>query len=1065
MAETATVTILFTDLVGSTALLQHGPEVAERLRREHTAAVRHAIVRPRGLEVKSTGDGMMVTFASAADAVAAGGAIQRAVQRLIQEDPRHPGVRVGISTGEAFREDGDWFGPPVVEAARLVATDQAGAGEVLATGVVATLVGRRGGHLYTPLGPRQMKGFDEPVEVGRFEWQATEPTAIPLPAGAAMTATAPLVGRQPEAERVRGRWKAALAGDVATRLVLVSGEPGIGKTSLAARFAREAHAEGALVLWGRCEEDLGLAYQPFVEALGHWREHAPEEVDALMPATVAPLLAATFSRPQSTPLPWVDPTAARAEMFWGYADLLRARAESGPVLMVLDDLHWADAGSLALLRHLVVALARQRVLVVATYRDTDLDRTHPLSATLADLRRETEPERIVVRGLGRDEIAALVTHDRTRPGVDATDAAPGGNVDDAFVDLLHTQTAGNPFFLVQVLRHLSDEGGARVSSPGDEALPEGVREVVGRRLSALPDGADQVLSIAAVTGSVFDLRVLELLDNSITGSTDLLDHLDAAVGAHLIEEVEGRPGRFAFVHALVRHTLLAELTFARRARLHRAVADALAQLNVDPALVARQYCAAAGAGTSAEAGEWALRAAADLDTRLAFEQSEQLLAQALQVMDLDDQPDRLLRGRLRFAHARSLHALDRTIEGRAESLAAAEDAAAAGDTETFAGAAISALARVQLGVPDPEAWAVVEAALAALDPDDHANRASLLAAMASYRAIRDMQGTDADAQLDEAIASARLTDGPNNLAYPLATFLIVHTGAPDVDAQQQVLDELERMLPAIDVTDLRLTVGATTARHRALLAAQRGDMEASVTAMRRGMEAGYLMSRRGESGEAPEGSVDHATVTIFEAMHALRLGDLLAAESHNEHLRRMAGDDFNLLTSWGGQLFRIRRAQGRIAELLPLYRTLVDRLERMPAVVGSYAIALLDTGDLDAAAIAAAPLLADNLAAVRPDGTLPMVLADLAEIVAATGDRDAAELVRARLLPFEGQVLVLSWGVACLGAADSFIGLLDGVLGRRHDALERLRRGVDLERRAVPALARRSEAWLEQLAH
>ncbi len=1054
MSETATVTILFTDLVGSTALLQHGPEVADRLRREHTAALRHAIARHRGTEVKSTGDGMMVTFASAADAVAAGGDIQRAVQRLIRDDPRHPGVRVGISTGEAFREDGDWFGPPVVEAARLVAADQAAAGEVLATAVVAALVGKRGGHVYTPLGARELKGFDEPVEVGRFEWQATEPATSPLPPGAAMAVATQLVGREPERERLRERWKAAKAGDAAPRLVLVSGEPGIGKTSLVAQLAVEAHAEGALVLWGRCEEDLGLAYQPFVEAIGHWREHAPDEVDALLPPALAPLLAAMPSRTLASPLPLVDADAARAEMFWGYADLVRSRAESGPILLVVDDLHWADAGSLALLRHLVVALVRQPVLVAATYRDTDLDRSHPLSATLADLRRETQPERIVVRGLARDEIATLVTND-----------AGGAETDAAFVDSLHDQTAGNPFFLLQVLRHFGEDSAAIPGSARDGALPEGVREVVGRRLSALPAGADHVLSIAAVMGSVFDLRILERLDPAITGGTDLLDHLDAAVSAHLIEEVEGRPGRFTFVHALVRQTLLAELTWARRARLHRAVAGALAEMSADPVLVAHHYCAGAGAGTAAEAGEWALRAAADLDSRLAFEQSEQVISQALQVMELDDQPDRLLRGRLRYARARSLHALDLGVEARKESLAAAEDAAAVGDVETFASAAITTIVRVQLGVPDPEAWAVAEAALAALDPDDHGTRAALLAAMASYRALRNLQGTDADGQVLESIAEARRARDPNSLAYPLSTFLLVHTGAPDLGAQQQMLDELEGMLPSIEVIDLRLPMGATAARHGAVLALQRGDVAASAAAIRRGIDDGYLQRKHRSSDDVEEGSLSHAAVTIFNAMDALRLGDLAAAEAHNEFLRRLAGDDFNLLTTWGAQLFRIRRAQGRLSELVALYRGLVDQMARLPAVVGSHAIALLDTGDLDTAAITIAPLLADDLAAVPRDGTQAMVLADMTEVVAAVRDRDAAAALHERLLPFEGQVLVLSWGIACLGAADSFLGLLDGVLGRHDDAIERLRRGLELDQRAVPALAPRSAAWLEAVEH
>ena len=287
--------------------------------------------------------------------------------------------------------------------------------------------------------------------------------------------------------------------------------------------------------------------------------------------------------------------------------MVRATAAAVPVLLVLDDLHWADPPTLALFRHLVHETANDRIMVLGTYRDTDLDRSHPLAGALAELRRIGSVQRVAIDGLDRDGVAQLL------------ERAAGHELDDAGIalaDAVFAETTGNPFFVGEIVRNLV-ESGALVVRDGrwtsdltlaDVGLPEGVREVVGRRISRLDDDTQRALSVAAVIGAEFDVRVLA--DVVGIDEDDALDQLDRARATGLVNEVG--LDRYRFGHTLVRTTLLEELTTTRRIRTHRKVAEAIEARHADPTKVltelAFHFGEAAAAGVADKAVDYATRA-------------------------------------------------------------------------------------------------------------------------------------------------------------------------------------------------------------------------------------------------------------------------------------------------------------------------------------------------------------------------------------------------------------------------------------------------------------------------
>ena len=612
------VTLLFTDQVNSTETLQRlGDDAAERLRRTHFALLREVAGAHGGQEVKNLGDGLMVAFASAIDAVACAIGIQQAVHRHRQQADEAFAVRVGLNVGEPIVDEGDYFGTPVVVAKRLC--DAADANQILASDVVRTLVGTRGGFDFGPLGAVALKGIAEPVAACEVDWEPTTAQRIPLPPAVLGHETGAFVGRDEAMAELVEHWTAVRSGD--RRVVLLAGEPGMGKTRLAAEFCRAAHGEGATVLAGRCYEEMLVPYQPFVEALRHYVAGCPpaDLTVQVMPrrreiAALVPELADAGDPPPARGEP---ADQERFRLFEAVAALVADAAAARPMILVLDDLHWADDASLLLLRHLVRATDGVPLLVLGTYRATELDSGSDLAAALAELRRARTGHQVPLDGLREDDVARLIAD---QAGEDASAA---------FARQVAERTAGNPFFIEELLRHVEAD-----ASPAELGVPDSVKDLLLRRLEKLDDDARRMLAVAAVVGRQFELDVLErVLD---VGGEELVDALEEPALGRVVEEEPGVIGRYRFAHPLIRETIYGDLSANRRALLHRRVGAAIEALHGDrvrayASALAHHYHAA---GDAEKAFEYHRHAADEAERTMAPETTFEHLTGAIAAGEL-----------------------------------------------------------------------------------------------------------------------------------------------------------------------------------------------------------------------------------------------------------------------------------------------------------------------------------------------------------------------------------------------------------------------------------------------
>jgi DNA-binding SARP family transcriptional activator len=630
---TRAVTFLLTDIEGSTAAWEADAGSMAIALARHDELVEQVVTSRGGRLIKTRGEGDATFSVFERPSGAASAAIE--LQDAIAHEPwelREPmRIRVALHTGEVELRDGDYFGRAVNRAARL--RSLAEGGQILCSGATAELVidTLSDDVMLTDLGMRQLKNLARPEHVFELRMESDEDSSAPQPneppmerpgLPAVLVGPGPFVGRGRELEGLLAAWQNALAGGM--RTVLIAGEPGVGKTRLAGEWSQQAYEQGAVVLYGRCDEDLGAPYQPFAEALralvpcvGANRLRALRGAEALLP--LVPRL--TDVLPDLASPTRSDPDTERYALFDAVVALLEIASRGAPIVLVLDDLHWAAKPTLLLLRHLLRFGDHARVQIVGTYRSTDLDRSHPLAAMLADLHRDGTANRLNLSGLDEHDVTAYV--------------AEAGYDDEELAHALASVTGGNPFFLIEALRHVDESGGVWDQS----TLPQGVREAVSRRLSRLPAETNKALAAAAVVGSRFAVELVE----RVVGE-DLVDAFDEARQAGIVIEEPG--GNYRFNHAIVRQSLLAELASVRRMRLHQRIATTLETLpGADDELLAElahHYFECAWAGNAAKAVFYCRRAADQAMARLGYEGAADLYNQALHALeDIDEElPDR-----------------------------------------------------------------------------------------------------------------------------------------------------------------------------------------------------------------------------------------------------------------------------------------------------------------------------------------------------------------------------------------------------------------------------------------
>ena len=431
------------------------------------------------------------------------------------------------------------------------------------------------------------------------------------------------------------------------QLVLISGEAGQGKTTLAAVAARVAWDAEACVLFGHCEEDLAAPYQLFVEAFGHYVSHVDMEALEGVRPHAAELV--RFVPQLATRLGNIEPTRAadadseRYMLFAAVVSFIHQLGERQPVVLVLDDLQWADRGSLQLLRHVAASEEAERLLIIATYRDTEMINSAALVELLGALRRlSIATDRIGLSGLDEDGVASLM------------EGLAGHALDGAALRLagaVSRETDGNPFFVVEVLRHLAETGAIYRESSGRwsarsdfdlTSLPDSVRDVVRARLVRLGDDAERAVSLASVIGFEFDLDLLA----EATGFREdsLLDLLDRARTAALVREHTEGASRYSFVHPLIQHLVYEGLGPARQARFHRIIGEALEALYGDKpghraGELARHWVNATKVVDLVKAIDYSRQAADAALAALAPDDALGYYTQALDLLERLDDPD------------------------------------------------------------------------------------------------------------------------------------------------------------------------------------------------------------------------------------------------------------------------------------------------------------------------------------------------------------------------------------------------------------------------------------------
>ena len=816
-----------------------------------------------------------------------------------------------------------------------------------------------------------------------------------LPGPLSLPSAFPFVGRTDELSTLRGLLPRGVA--------LIGGEAGSGKSRLVREFARDAAVGSALVLYGACDGDVPAPYAPFVEALGQLeRVLDPDELREALGTSGAELTRLLPDLPvRATPVR-ADPDTERHRLHIAVTDLLTEVSRRRPVLLVLEDAHWADVPTLSLLRHLGRAGGRARVLLLATFRETEAG--DALSDALADLRRSEDVVRLRLEGLTGEEVAEFV---RQASGGDGADLAQA----------ISELTSGNPFLVCELWRSLADTG--------ELGTPESVREVVGQRLARLGPATSDLLELAATAGAEFDLETLGLAAE--VPDAELLSALDEAVRSGMIEELPSRRLAYRFTHELFRRALYDRLTGLRRAELHLRFGEALERSGGgrDVAELAYHFAAAAPFGGSARGVEYNVLAARAAAAALDFDDAAERLRVALEL----GVQEPLERGELLLELGGAGHRGGRLVDALAAFTEAAEIGRATGNADLLARAAIGyEEACWRPVITDRAAVELLEEAALALGDEASEVRVGVLGGLARALQIRGRQERGA-AVREEAVAMARALGA----RAALATVLVGSYWSRETMSSQQVLERLNEARDIADeLGDVELRSEAMNWRVSSLVAA------CDLGSARREIE---------EVRETAERTAQPFHVHVAEhcgsaiALCEGRLADAeaMAMRSH-EWSRLLTGRDASGVH--GIQMFSVRREQGRLAEVTPLVRLLATQGQWRPGL----AALLAELGMETEARVELARVASDGLDEFRASLWLAS-LTYLTDACAALGDEETAALVYRELAPFGGGNVMIGHVVACYGAADRYLGMLAATLGEWERAELHFERAMALNRR------------------
>ncbi|HEX6460787.1 MAG TPA: AAA family ATPase [Thermoleophilaceae bacterium] len=806
------------------------------------------------------------------------------------------------------------------------------------------------------------------------------PEVPPIPPPAAVTRAhdTQFVGRHAELDRLRASWGGVqMHSD--RRVVLVAGEPGVGKTRLVGHFASAALDEGATVLLGRCSEEPLAPFEPFAEGL---RQAGAAE--ALRPGDS-------------------EDAGARHRLFDTVDATLSQIASRAPLLLVLDDLQWADPGTLLLLTFLVRSPRPGPLLVLGVYRDTDLGRRSPLTAALAVLQRDGALDRVRLRGLAQEDVAALA---RSLLGSDDVAAR------------VYARTDGNAFFVEEVLRGLAESDAPDV--------PESVRQAVGARLSGLSEEANELLAAAAVLGLEHDARVLEA--TAAIAPSVAEQAVDEVLRAHLLRPAAA-PQHFEFAHALVRETVLDEINVLRRARLHRRAAEALSALGEERHLeeIAMHLFEAASAGDAREAAAMLERAGRRAFERLAYEDAAERFGRALEALSLAGGEDEA--GPLLLARGHALLRAGDVDEARAAFSSARALARRTGDPSLVAEAALG-FAGLGIAIIDVDQATVARLEEALELVEDDALRSRLLARLA-VELYYAPDRTRSELLSSSAVDAARASRDESAVASAL--------GARHVALWRP--DRLDERLAAAD--EMIAAARAAGERHTELQARnwrvsdlfELGDMVACRAEM----------ARHGELAQELRLPAFEWYTPLWAGLLATLAGRFEEAEpllAEAEQAGGRAGDRnaelFAEMIRFCGQMSREAFDEIEMAFL----EDKIANSPAGPAYRGSYSWILAGLGETARAQEMLATAMSEPQAF---DANWISFQVECSEASVLLGHATHAQTLYERLVPYAGRPATAGRAATSFGAVDRSLGGLAALLGRQDAAVQHLEDALRLD--------------------
>jgi tetratricopeptide (TPR) repeat protein len=825
------------------------------------------------------------------------------------------------------------------------------------------------------------------------------------------TGELPLLGRTRELADLDATLEETATGHGG--LVLLTGEPGIGKTRLATALGERAAADGHRIAWARGWDGGGApAFWPWVQVVRALAADRDDEAlraelgaGARWVAQLAPELRERLDLPEAGDL---ESEQARFALFDAVTVFLRNTAAREPLVVLLDDLHTADLPSLLLLAFLARALSETRVLVITTHHEAGPRRGPEVEAVFGELTRFGA--RFDLGGLEDDDLRALVIH---RSGADPSEE---------LVRTLHELTEGNPFYSDEVVRLLVTQG--RIDHPLGERvpLPDGVRDAIRRRLLPLRAEVREALEVAAVEGRDFHITTVERaagLDRA-----DLLERLDEALAVQLLAEAPGPAGSFRFAHGLIRETLYGDLTATRRARLHAAVGEALERTAATEAELAHHFVEAAPVGDPTKALDHAHRAGHEALAALAYERAADLFDAALSALDLLPEPDEPRRGELLLLRGQA-QMQSGGDAARSTLLAAIELARRVGDADLLGRAALS-LGGFGLspGMVDDDLVAVLEEALHGLPPDGSALRARLLVRLAVALYYSD-QAQRREDLVQEALSIARGLDDPPTLAYVLDQGHIATNGPDTTERGLAWAQELFALADAAG--DPELSVRARSWQIDLLL--ELDDLSGADMAIE-------ALDRIATDSRDPRA---RAYIPLHRARRAMIAGQLDDTEVliHEGIQLGWSLQDSTVPILAGAQLFWLRMGQGRLREIEDAVRQFADQLPAMPAWRVALATLYMHTGRPAEARREYDRLAQSDFATIPRDNVWSISIAMLAELSETFRDAERSILLEELLAPLDGRNVVTPTGIFA-GPVRRYLALTAAARGDQDAALARL---------------------------